>query len=351
MDCQELSKHIYDYCDDSVSPQMYLKVKKHLRDCPSCQQLYKLTRLENEVLRDTTDIPALSPDFTSRVMGSVGSVRRGAGLLYNRKFWYSGLAAVAVVALFLFMPQLLKNPAYVNIADKGDAAPDSVTPLVVSTPGNGATVEQLTVAEQLTENQKSAVQQEMAAAPRSGDESEAPSTPVYGAPADTFSPPSVLGTKQYLDADTIPGDSVPSQKSTAFQPEQDEILMLRALDTPISAPMATRNGSATVVEDIEPVRTPVNVPVQFQLMQVDISDGSRTVYDYLSQDGMSQLQIIVDPYIEPATQLQNLGSASTEGINNLSRWVLIEDEMVTVTYSGNVSMEVLTNLANTVRFQ
>lgn len=351
MDCQELSKHIYEYCDDSVSPQMYLKVKKHLRDCPSCQQLYKLTRLENEVLRDTTDIPALSPDFTSRVMGSVGSVRRGTGLLYNRKFWYSGLAAVAVVVLFLFMPQLLKNPTYVNIADKGNAAPDSVTPLVVSTPGNGATVEQLTVAEQITGNQKSAVQQEMAAAPRSGDESEAPSTPVYGTPADTSSPPSVLGTKQYFDADTIPENSVPSQKSTAFQPEQDEILMLRALDTPISAPMATRNGAETVVEDIEPVLTPVNVPPSLQLLQVDISTSSRTVYDYASQDGLSRVQIAVDPYIEPEVQLQTLDKASTEGINLLSRWVKLNGKMVTVTYSGNVSVEELTNLANTVRFQ
>ena len=349
MDCQELSKHIYEYCDDSVSPQMYLRVKKHLKDCPSCQQLYKLTRLENEVLRDTTDIPALSPDFTSRVMGSVGSVRRGTGLLYNRKFWYSGLAAVAVVVLFLFMPQLLKNPTYVNIADKGNAAPDSVTPLVVSTPGNGATVEQLTVAEQITGNQKSAVQQEMAADPRSGDKSDAPSTPVYGAPADTSSPPSVLGTKLDFDADTIPEDSVANQTLMFYEPEQT--MPLRARETPIAAPSVTQDDSEGVVEDIEPVLTPVNVPPSLQLLQVDISTSSRTVYDYASQDGLSRVQIAVDPYIEPEVQLQTLDKASTESINLLSRWVKLNGKMVTVTYSGNVSVEELTNLANTVRFQ
>ena len=61
MDCRELSSQIEDYCDDSVSPQTYLKISKHLKECPTCQQLYQLTRLENEVLRDTSDIPPLSP--------------------------------------------------------------------------------------------------------------------------------------------------------------------------------------------------------------------------------------------------------------------------------------------------
>ena len=115
--------------------------------------------------------------------------------------------------------------------------------------------------------------------------------------------------------------------------------------------MAASNGPAAAVEDIGPVLTPVNIPPNLQLLQVDISTSSRTVYDYASQDGRTQVQITVDPYIEPEVQLQTLNKASTEGINSLSRWVKLNGDMVTVTYSGNVPVEELTKLANTVRFQ
>jgi len=344
MDCRELNSQIDDYCDDSVSPQTYLKISKHLKECPACQQLYQLTRLENEVLRDTSDIPALSPDFTARVMDSIGSVHRKPGIFYNRRFWYSGMAAAAVLVLILFVPQLLKNPASVNMADNARYGNDSVAPPAVSTPANGDTTEML------AENQDN--QQDIAASPRPGDEAEAPGTPsLFDAPAETPSLPSVLGTKQTTDTNTISGEGIPSQKSVASQSQPVEIFMLRAPDTPISAPVAARNGSAAVVEDIEPVLTPVNVPPNLQLLQVDISTSNRTVYDYASQDGLAKVQITVDPYIEPEVQLRILEKADTEGINNLSRWVKLNGEMVTVTYSGNVSVEELTNLANTVRFQ
>lgn len=343
MDCRELSSQIEDYCDDSVSPQTYLKISKHLKECPTCQQLYQLTRLENEVLRDTSDIPPLSPDFTSRVMESIGSVRRRPGIFYNRKFRYSGIAAAAVVVLILFVPQLLKNPSAVNVADNSGYGNDSMAPLVVSTPANGRTTELL------AEKQGS---QDMAAAPRSGDEAETPSTSIMlDAPAETPSLPSVLGTKLNSAADAIPEEDVPIQKSLAYQPEQPEVLMLRTSDPSIMSPMATRNGSAEVVENIEPVLTPVNIPPHLQLVEVDISSSSRTVYDYASLDGLAKVQITVDPYIEPEVQMQALEKASTEGINSLSRWVKLGNKMITVTYSGNVSVEELTNLANTVRFQ
>ncbi len=343
MDCRELNSQIDDYCDDSVSPQTYLKISKHLKECPACQQLYQLTRLENEVLRDISDVPALSDDFTARVMESIGSVRRKPGIFYNRKFWYSGMAAAAVLVLILFVPQLLKNPAAVNVADNSGYGNDSVAPSVVSTPANGGT------AEVLADKQGS---QDMAASPRPGDEAETPSTSIlFDSPAETPSLPSVLGTKQDSAADTIPEDDGPNQKSIASQSETVERFMLRTPDTVTSAPTATRNGSATVVEDIEPVLTPVNVPPNLQLLQVDISTSNRTVFDYASQDGLAKVQITVDPYIEPEVQLQILEKADTEGINALSRWVKLNGDMVTITYSGNIPVEELTNLANTVRFQ
>ena len=345
MDCRELNSQLDDYCDDSVSPQTYLKISKHLKECPACQQLYQLTRLENEVLRDASDVPTLDPDFTARVMASIGSAGQKPGLFYNRRFRYGGMAAAAaLVLLILFVPQWLKNPTAVNVADNSGYGNDSGAPAIVSAPANGAATEMLA--------DKQPNQQDMAAAPRPGDEAETPSTSIlFDAPAETPSLPSVLGTKQTSAADPFPGGDVPSQKSIASQPEPRENFVSRTPDTPISALMAASNGPAAAVEDIGPVLTPVNIPPNLQLLQVDISTSSRTVYDYASQDGRTQVQITVDPYIEPEVQLQTLDKASTEGINSLSRWVKLNGDMVTVTYSGNVPVEELTKLANTVRFQ
>lgn len=343
MDCQELNSQLFDYCDDSVSPQVYLKVSKHLKDCPQCQNLYQLTRLENEVLRDTSDIPALPADFTPRVMSSITALHRGPSILHNRKLWYGGLMAAAVFALFLYAPQMFKPQSAVDLADNsGLRGNGTSTPSVISTPGN--TMEADKVAEY----------------------ADRPllSPPATGAGKDTSAPIITPSDSTFEAAVPSPEQTVPAADTAPGQTAVDPMLAtpkaLRAPsltvppETTVPSPLAASDGSlsTTVVEGFKPVVTPINVPAHLQLTQVDISDGSRTVYDYASPDGQIRIQITVDPYIAPEVKMQALDQSGSPSSNSsLARWVIVGEEMLTVTYSGNVPLDELTELANSVRFE
>ncbi len=339
MDCQELNNHILDFCDDSASPQMYLKISKHLKDCPHCQAVYQLTRLENEVLRDTTDIPALPPDFTSRVMGSVAPMHRGPALLHNRRLWLGGLAAVAVVALFLYGPQFFRNQPAVQLADNTEARGNGTgAPSVVTTPGDSE-LGQIIAKDEATTY-------------RFQDEPKKDIASLNAVPADVPSSPFALGTNESPLSAASPGEEFSTPmlflSDQALTPSPtvplDSVTVARSL-------MADGNNSAMVVENFEPMITPLNVPANLKLTQVDISASDRTVYDYTSTDGLAQVKITVEPYVEPTAKMRAIDGSKAEGINSLARWVLIGDKMVTVTYSGNVSLEELTNLANSLTFE
>ncbi len=81
MNCLLCKKHMYRYYDDELSPQLKLKIDLHLEACTSCRFQYDLTQMENQVLRDTSDIPEISPDFNSRVMNAInpGETKRSCG--------------------------------------------------------------------------------------------------------------------------------------------------------------------------------------------------------------------------------------------------------------------------------
>lgn len=339
MDCQELNNHIFDFCDDSTSPQMYLKISKHLKDCPHCRAVYQLTRLENDVLRDTSDIPALPDDFTSRVIGSVPSLHRGPALLRNHKLWYGGLAAVAVVALFLYGPQFFRNQSAVELADNtGVRGNGTVAPSVVTTPGDSTSAQNIAKDEAGTYQFNDEPKKDIAA--------------LNSVSADVSSAPSVLSTRESPTSVTSPGEglatrmlSVPDAASTPSPTVPPDTV------TAVPSLPGDGNNPAVVIENFEPMITPLNVPAGLKLTQVDISASDRTIYDYTSSDGLAQVKITVEPYVEPTAKIQAIDSSKAEGINSLARWVLIGDKMVTVTYSGNIPLDELTNLANSLTFE
>ena len=71
MKCQLFDRYLFDYCDDDLSPVLREKIDKHLQECTNCSNKVKLTVLENEVLRDNSDLPLLAGDFTNRVMHQI----------------------------------------------------------------------------------------------------------------------------------------------------------------------------------------------------------------------------------------------------------------------------------------
>jgi len=73
MNCRQVDDYIYAYCDNTLSPEQRILFDRHLKDCEVCRNKLRLTLLENEILKDPGDIPALSEDFNCRLMKTIKS--------------------------------------------------------------------------------------------------------------------------------------------------------------------------------------------------------------------------------------------------------------------------------------
>lgn len=73
MNCHEFERYCLDYCDNNLSSEIRGQFEEHLLQCEPCQNLIALCNMENEVLRDPVDLPALAPDFNSRLLARVRS--------------------------------------------------------------------------------------------------------------------------------------------------------------------------------------------------------------------------------------------------------------------------------------
>lgn len=121
MNCRQIDKCIYNYCDDQVTPELRRDIEKHLQECLFCRNNVKLTRWENEILSQPVEIPALSPNFTAQVMASFGTQYRPTHSPASHPFFmkyssiksmhhYWSTAAVAIIMLLaLFIPGQLDN--------------------------------------------------------------------------------------------------------------------------------------------------------------------------------------------------------------------------------------------------
>lgn len=121
MNCQQATKYIWDYCDNILSPSLGLRLEKHCEDCEECRRNLRLTRLENEVLSDSSALPPLSSGFTARVMSNLPAIDRKydknhkkMGLIWLRR-GHLRTASTAILAtlLLLVVVPLLANKSLV----------------------------------------------------------------------------------------------------------------------------------------------------------------------------------------------------------------------------------------------
>lgn len=111
MNCQQIDKYLYDYCDGTISPELKQVIEEHLQTCPFCRNNHKLTLIENEALKEGF-VPALSTDFTGRVVAAINSrnlevcpqnvfIRAIKELGLTRIYLVSAVVAViAILAIF-----------------------------------------------------------------------------------------------------------------------------------------------------------------------------------------------------------------------------------------------------------
>lgn len=105
MDCRELNKQIFSYCDRNLDDPVCREVEEHLAHCESCSLNADYTCREQEALSYAGDIPAISTDLTARIMARVaseGSIPTKDSRFMpsrNRILGLSGAAAGLVIAL------------------------------------------------------------------------------------------------------------------------------------------------------------------------------------------------------------------------------------------------------------
>lgn len=133
MNCRQVDKYLYDYCDNILDPGQRTQIEQHLIQCPSCRKIVDEAMLESSILREEWHTPALPDDFTARVMNQIAfaAIQDSSGMtqpgLKNHSKWARQLmylaAMGAVLLIALCIPGMLKNPDLVQVADRERISP------------------------------------------------------------------------------------------------------------------------------------------------------------------------------------------------------------------------------------
>lgn len=314
MKCQDINKIIYKYCDGQVSPKLSNRAALHLNSCPNCHNMYQLTQIENDILRELDDLPVLSPDFTSKVMKTLqssDSLYAGKNSIRGtiissprstRGVWLGSLAAVAaVIALCIFLPQQSFIINKFNLFNSSNLESSS-TPIGT---------------DQLS----------------------------YG---DVDGKTDLSGVSQSSEPQSVAQSASPNDNTTNKASVTPQVRSDTAIKQTASANVNTENNAAS---GLKITLLPSNIPDSLKFVQVNNDMENNTVYNYSSLDGKQSLQLTITPYNKPATELSAANDMTRQRALTISREIQSGDDKIIVVFSGNMSVEELTNLANTIQFQ
>jgi len=323
MNCQDINQVIYDYCDGKISSDLYLEISQHLNECESCYNNYRLTLIENEVLKDTEDIPSLSPAFTQLVISSLISnkclyskpaplvIRKDKSYTFFGAAWFRSLAVVAaVIALCLYIPRW-PGTDIKNVANNYDSAKQQ------ETQSSASLNEPIRVGQ---------VDPEVISQPTQQIKS-----PIYNSDNKIIREPFGEGFASRSSISSSPTSKV------IPPPLQDAEVVMFADNT-------KSNTSVTVV-------SPQNIPDRFKLLKTDNDGQNKIAYNYTTLDGRDNLDIVVITAKGSTVASDNLEIPPQLDTTSLVRHIEIGNIKITVTFSGTLSTEDLNILADTIQFK
>lgn len=143
MNCQQIDKYIYEFCDKQLAPHMQDSIQHHLDECENCRNKVESAHREGMVLRSLPIVPALPPHFTDDIMAVVRD-RYGntqPDLLPGRSScrpqktrWWWGMASAAALVLALCSLSLWEQPLGTKLADQNSDV--IIRTDVISAPSN-----------------------------------------------------------------------------------------------------------------------------------------------------------------------------------------------------------------------
>jgi len=362
MNCQLCKKQMYSYHDGELAAQLMLDIERHLAQCSSCRFQYDLTRQENEMLRDNSDIPELSFDFNQRVLNAINldaispfEDYQPIAMVKTRRWQWLPIytkAAVAVVllALCIYIPGIKYGTKDEIIAQK---APQQLKKAPIA----------IAMKEALTDTSANKMSTNNAT----------------GAITD----PAAVNMRQ-KSADRALADTIINDKSLKMaQDESSGTVKLKLPMVQIGAVsgnsdvITTQNygngyhwaagdvgranrtaGAASLSADA--IWSVENIPVKYKLQHTLPINTKQTEYTYLSPDGGDKLIIKIiavtaqnEGIIVGSVGVSNsapppgLAAAQAEQApDNVSRELQVGNDKLKVVLSGNLNTEELNNIAD-----
>lgn len=273
MNCQQIDKYIWDYCDNSLSPNIQARIEKHLQCCEHCRNKVELTMMENEALKAPGAMPPLGDDFAANVIlalkasptsspakpSAAGS--RWSWLQLNR--FSMGSLVAAVILVILVVPAAFDSQL---LSVKQD----------ILDPAGGASRQQVALHKD---------------APKGLEEEQSRTSPHE------------LQAQEESRQQTAPSkpsatNGVPDKDSFCFVlPETDDNIVQDSSGFVRTLSEKSRESCSS----INPARgyeiwslAPSNIPVDYELQHIS-SSGQQLVFDYLNTSSGSSIKLVITP--------------------------------------------------------
>lgn len=338
---------------------------EHLRECPRCNNQVKLTDLENQVLRDKSDLPALADDFTARIMQQIIGAEQAATIHFTwskkpfpsrvRKIAVTAAAAGLILVLAVFAQQIIPY-AGTQVADSPPVGIGNSSTLESSNNDLRSEPEmnETAVIAGKTQKEQSALRTMSSEEADASAATEEPSARVSSTPNKVSAADQVtlqLAMAENTEAVSYDAESTGSVTGATTTPPEMMFRKNREVNSP------SRQGFVSEGENqkdtTEDLPKPTQVPDTFTLMKVikNYTDakGSIIEYHYASTDNRSlviSLNYVKTP--EPIT-LMNKDVMSSEPVNypekvtlspfELAYTIEVGGETYQVTLNGDLSAE------------
>ncbi len=345
MNCQQTRKYLINYSDGNVSPHLKLQLEQHLQVCESCRNNYKLTMIENEVLREPIEIPALSDSFTSRIMESIAPASCSSPPPSSdvSKKWagWTLIACAAVLLVFLgsrYFP-LVFPAEKVKVADNQSISENKQKELSIkkatdktasSAPFNEASEQSVSkeLASPVINHKKSVIRNE------SGTLS-APGTSIQAGNSSGAS--CTASTDAQYDQNSsgvrviVPGNLPEGFQMESFSQNNQETIFTYSKDNELLEIRIVLSGSSESTGQVPSIAA-------------SIEPYTKTNDQSFADSGFKQSVRLM------AESSAAAGTVSDNPLSSLSMEKNIDDSVIQITFNSNLPAEELSNLAKQITF-
>lgn len=316
MNCQQISKHLYNYCEGKIAPQLSIEIQKHLEECESCHNNYKLTLLENHVLSDITDIPPLSDDFTEKLMKSIrpdndrtiptsksSSKKSSLAKRFKRNAIYVAAAAVILLAVYISLPDIMGLGNNIKLAQKSSVEKIPAN-IIALNENNQDKIENRNINSTKLDN----------AAPEAYSKKLDDATPEAYSNQDN-------NTVNSPDLEQNSSSSMNySADDNTISPENTENLQILGsyADVPGGGrkvmPEVDRSGRSLSGKEKtdSKIYVPVNIPEEYKLHEIISTAAEETIFNYVNSDSKAILSITIVCPVSKENTLDKLIAPSME---------------------------------------